>query len=108
MSVLKDGSTLNIDGIDETPSFPSNPSPGPQAPENFYLLLSRILYYKQSRNLGGRVRSEEKKRKSLQRTTAWDSKQKGTEESQKYSKRADPPGAGTPHVELTVSHSSQL
>lgn len=66
MSVLKDGSTLNIDGIDETPSFPSNPSPGPQAPENFYLLLSRIRYYKQSRNLGGRVRSEEKKRKSLQ------------------------------------------
>lgn len=66
MSVLKDGSTVNSDGIDETPSFPALSSPAPPAPENFYLLLSRILYYKYSRNLGGRVKSEEKKRKRLQ------------------------------------------
>lgn len=60
MSVLKDGSTLNTDGIDETPSFLS---PGPPVPEKFYLLLSRTLYYTQWRNFQGRVRNEEKKKK---------------------------------------------
>ena len=40
------------------PILPLSPHP---ALENFYLLLSRTLYYKLSRNLGGRVSSEEKK-----------------------------------------------
>lgn len=92
MSVLKDGGTLNSDGIDETPFFPtlSSPapysSPSPPAPKNFYLLLPRILYYKYSRNLGGRVKSEEKKR--LQQHSACDSKQKGAAQSQRCSKQS--------------------
>lgn len=63
--------------------------PCPPAPENFYLLLTRILYYKYSRNLGGRVKSEEEK-KDYNCTSACDSKQKGIEQSQKYSKQSWP------------------
>lgn len=71
MSVWEDGSPWNTGGIAEAPSFLSQPSPGPLAPENFYLLLSRILCYKQLRNLGGRARREEKKKKKPTDISLW-------------------------------------
>lgn len=90
--------------------LPSPPTP-PLAPKHLKIFTCCCLEYSITNSqgtLGEGLGVRRKKEKVSNRTTAWDSKQKGTEESQKYSKRADPPGAGTPHVELTVSHSSQL
>lgn len=91
MSVLKDGSTKNTDGIDETPSFPSQPSLGPQHLKTFTCCCLEYSIINSQGTLGVGLGEKEKAYNCT-------SKPKGIEKSQKYPNRADPPGYNAPHV----------